>query len=82
MREIFLGKPWHWLLLVVVCALTYAVGHVKLHVIHFNAFVISLLVGGLVLVLLLVKTTKADEQVTRDDLRDHDAGGDDLIPGD
>ncbi|MEQ8506091.1 MAG: hypothetical protein RIB80_12260 [Rhodospirillales bacterium] len=81
MREVFLGKPWHWLLLIAVCVLTYAVGHVKLHVIHFNAFVISLLVGGFVLVMLLLKTTKPGEQVTRDPIVDTDDDGNN-IPGD
>lgn len=74
MRELFLGKPWHWLLAVVCIALLAWAGETKLHVIHFNAFVIALLIGGLAVVLLLVYTTKPGDRVTRDPLEESDDG--------
>ena len=70
MREFFLGKPWHWLLIAVVAALTWWTGEAKLHVIHFNLFITALFVGSIVVVLLIVRTTKPGEQVTREPLTD------------
>ena len=73
MRELFLGKPWHWLLLAACVALLAWAGAAKLHVIYFNHFIIALLVGGLAVVLLLVRTTKSSERVTRDPLEETDS---------
>lgn len=73
MRDIFLGKPWHWGLLVAVSALLWWTGSAKLHVIHFNVFILALLAGSLAVILLVVHTTKPGEQVTRKRLRDGDA---------
>ncbi len=73
MRDIFLGKPWHWALLLAVSALLWRAGGAKLHVIHFNPFVLALLAGSLAVVLLVVHTTKPGEQVTREPLQDGDA---------
>ncbi len=70
MREVFLGKPWHWALLLAVSALLWWAGVAKLHVIHFNLFVLALLAGSIVVVLLVVRTTKPGEQVTREHLQD------------
>jgi hypothetical protein len=75
-REVFLGKPWHWGLLLVIAAALWWAGSAKLHVIYFNGFVFALVAGTVAAVLLLVRTTKAGERVTRDALRDasDDAG--------
>lgn len=68
MRELFLGKPWHWLVLVLVTALLWAAGDSRLHVTQFNLFVTVLLTGSFGLLLLLLRTTRIDEKVTRDPL--------------
>ncbi len=68
MKEIFLGKWWHWLILVVVAGLFWMTGLMRMHVIHFNTFVALLLVGTLIIVLAVVLGTKPGEQVTRDKL--------------
>lgn len=70
MREIFLGKVWHWALLAAIAALLWWAGDAKLHVIHFNAFILSILAGSVVVILLVVWTTRPGEQVTRDKLED------------
>ena len=68
MGEIFLGKRSHWLLLILLAALLYGVGTTKLHVIHFNLFVTSLLGLAIVLVVALRLTSGANERITRDPL--------------
>jgi len=68
MREIFLGKPWHWALLVVIGVAFWLAGEYKLHVIYFNRFLSVLLLGTLALVLVLVVTTRPGERVTRDEI--------------
>jgi len=70
MRDLFLGKPWHWLLVVVCAALLAWAGAVKMHVIHFNAFVIALLAVTVGVIVLLIVTTKPGDRVTRDPLED------------
>ena len=43
--KIFLGKAWHWLLLVVTGSLFWFCGTKRLHVIEFNLFVAALIAG-------------------------------------
>ncbi len=68
MREIFLGKPWHWALVVVATAVLWWAGASKAHVIHFNMFLVTLAIGSFALILLILKTHKPGEQVTREAL--------------
>lgn len=70
MSKFFLGKPWHWGLIVVVSALLWWAGESKLHVRHFNAFIAAILMGGTMLVLLVVHTTRSHQRVTREPLLD------------
>lgn len=70
MRELFLGKPWHWLLIVVAAVLCWLAGGAKMHVIQFNTFLIALIVGAAVLVALVLRSTGPGERVTRDPLPD------------
>ncbi len=68
MRKLFLGKPWHWALFCTLTGLLWWAGTAKLHVIHFNSFLLVLSLGSLALVVLVVRTTKPEEQVTREKL--------------
>ena len=68
MRNIFLGKPWHWALLCVISFLLWLAGNAKMHVISFNIFFVLLLVGSLLVVLLILRTTKPGERVTREEI--------------
>ncbi|HAD86220.1 MAG TPA: hypothetical protein DCG48_02560 [Rhodospirillaceae bacterium] len=72
MREVFLGKPWHWLMVAAAAGLLGLIGYFKVHVIHFNNFVWAVLAIGLLMVVLVLKTTRPDEQITRDPLPDPD----------
>jgi hypothetical protein len=66
MREIFLGKPLHWLIWVVIIAVLFFMGRGFLHVRAFNAFftVVALLGFGAVAFVLL--SSHENERVTRD----------------
>lgn len=68
MRDVFLGKPWHWGIVLAVTALLAGAGNSKAHVIHFNGFLTALAIGSLAIILIVLKTHKPDEQVTREPL--------------
>jgi len=70
--KIFLGKAWHWLLLIVVSGLLWFCGTQKLHVIEFNIFVLAMLAGTAVAVLIILSFHRSGEQVTRDVLIESD----------
>ena len=70
MRNVFLGKWWHWLLLAAATVLLWQAGKMKLHVVYFNTFVLLLLAGTVALLLILLLGTKPGERVTRDDLEE------------
>lgn len=74
MSRLFLGKWWHWLILVVCVAALWLAGHEKMHVVHFNAFVLSLLAATAVVLAIILAGTRPGEQVTRDRLVVDDAG--------
>lgn len=73
MKRIFLGKWWHWVLLVLLILLLWQVGQDKWHVIRFNWFLIALIVGTVVSLLAIIYTTKPGEQITREVLDDTEA---------
>ena len=77
MSRLFLGKWWHWAMLVACVGALWLAGHEKLHVVHFNAFVLSLLAGAAVVVAVLIAGTRPGERVTREPL----AGDAEASPG-
>jgi hypothetical protein len=66
--RIFLGKWWHWGILVASVAALWFAGQQRMHVIHFNAFILSLLVVTAIVIAFLIARTHPGEQVTRDRL--------------
>jgi len=72
MGSVFLGKWWHWGILIVVCGLLWLAGYQRLHVIHFNAFISCLIAGMAVVVIVFLAGTRPGEQVTRDKLDDEE----------
>lgn len=73
MSRFFLGKWWHWAMLVACVGALWLAGHEKAHVVHFNAFVLSLLACTAVVVAVIIAGTRPGEQVTREPLAS-DAG--------
>ena len=68
MSRIFLGRWWHWGILIASVIILWLAGEKRMHVIHFNAFILSLLAVTAIVVALLVARTRPGEQVTRDRL--------------
>ena len=66
MNDFFLGKPLHWLMLVLVWAGLWYAGDMRLHLIHFDAFIVALLAVSAVCVLIVLKGAKPGERITRD----------------
>jgi len=72
LRNLFLGKWWHWLLLIIITLLLWQAGEIKLHVTYFNWFLMALLAGTVVSLLVLIYGTPSGEQITRDKLLEND----------
>ena len=68
MGNVFLGKLWHWALIVITTALLWFFGSQRLHVIEFNWFIIAMLIGTAASVLAIVFFHKDGERVTREPL--------------
>ena len=68
MSNIFLGKPLHWLLLVVIAAGLWGAGIQRAHIVHFDAFIVALLAVSTVCVLIVLYGTKPEERITRDEV--------------
>ena len=68
MSRIFLGRWWHWGILIASVAALWLAGEKRMHVIHFNTFILSLLAVTAVVVAFLIARTRPGEQVTRDRL--------------
>ncbi|NCF28665.1 MAG: hypothetical protein GWP69_14880 [Gammaproteobacteria bacterium] len=68
MSRIFLGRWWHWGILVASVVALWFAGEKRMHVIHFNTFILSLFVVTAVVVAFLIAKTRPGEQVTRDRL--------------
>ena len=79
MSRIFLGKPLHWVLLILLVASGWLMGRQRLHVIEFNLFAILLLVVSAGVIVAVLMTSQPGEQVTHDPLEpddDSEVGGD------
>lgn len=72
LERIFLGKPIHWLGVVLAAGALWWLGLERLHVRDFNTFTFALAGISIFLVALMVVSTKPGEQVTRDEIPDHE----------
>ncbi|WP_323795074.1 hypothetical protein [Nisaea sp.] len=72
MREIFLGKARHWLLLVVVAVCFFLTGIYHLHVSQFNIFVSITMVMAVMLVFSVILDYRPGDRITREDLPEPD----------
>ena len=68
MSTLFLGKPLHWLMLIVIAAGLWYTGDLRLHLVHFDAFIVALLAISTVCVLLVLYGPGRGERITRDDI--------------
>ncbi len=70
MKDIFIGRPLHWALWVVILGVLYAVGKAKIHTIDYFTFIsiLAALSAGSVLTILF--TYRKGERITRQPLDD------------
>jgi len=68
MRNIFLGKPLHWLMLIVIAAGLWWAGDLREHIVHFDAFIVVLLAISAVCVLIVLYGPGRGERITRDEI--------------
>lgn len=73
MKSIFLGPLIHWLILFVLIAAGWFFGVERLHVIQFNPFIIGLILLTVGILVLVLKTSKPGQQVTRDPVEEDEA---------
>ena len=66
MARLFLGKASHWALIVVLTVILYNVGLTRLHVTHFNNFIVLLLFLVIGLIIALRQTSWHEGKTTRD----------------
>jgi hypothetical protein len=72
MRDIFLGKPFHWALVVALVTGGWVLGESRLHVIWFNLFTIILLAATAAVLAAVILTSRPGERITRDPIEDGD----------
>lgn len=66
MRQVFLGRPVHWALLVLIAAVLWVVGEVHWHVSFFNRYSAVVFALSLGAVALVVFAHRRGELVTRE----------------
>jgi len=70
MRDLFIGKPIHWLIWVVIIFALVSMGKVYLQTREFNLFLAAIVALGAGAVLTVLLTTAKGEQVTRENFDD------------
>lgn len=68
MQQIFLGKPFHWLILGIVCAVLWWMGETRLHTRDFNLFLLILAILTASAVIAILVSTRPGDRVTREPL--------------
>lgn len=70
MKEIFIGRPFHWLLWVMVLVVLFLVGRNQIHTTNYFVFISILAALAAVSVLTVVLTYRKGERITREPLDD------------
>jgi len=66
LRQIFLGKPVHWIPWVFIAGLMLWMNSAHFHVLHFNFFALTLLGVSAAVLALFILSSRRGEQLTRD----------------
>lgn len=66
LRDIFLGKPLHWLPWAVIATLMLWMNSAHFHVLHFNFFALALLGISAAVLTLLLSSSRPEDRVTRE----------------
>ena len=76
LREIFLGKPIHWLPWPIIAVLMVWMNSAHFHVLRFNMYALSLLAISAAVVAFVLLTSNRDERITREPFaEDRDVAG-------
>ncbi|MEM1314103.1 MAG: hypothetical protein AAGI51_06080 [Pseudomonadota bacterium] len=70
LSKIFIGKPVHWLALILGAGGLYFVGIGKWHVSDFNLYTGAVAAAAIFMVAVVIATTRGGEPVTRDPIPD------------
>lgn len=68
MQRIFLGKPFHWLIIAIICGVLWWMGADRLHTRDFNLFLLILAVLAAAAVIAILVSTRQGDRVTREPL--------------
>ena len=66
LRQVFLGKPIHWLPWPIIAAIMTWMDSVHFHILRFNFFALALLVIAAAVMTFFLLTSRKDERVTRE----------------
>ena len=66
LREIFLGKPVHWLPWPIIAGIMEWMNSVHFHILRFNFFALALLVIAAAAMAFFLVTSGKDERITRE----------------
>ncbi len=66
MKDIFLGKPIHWLLWVVILGVLFALGRIHFHTNNFTLFIFVLVALSTACVLTIFATYRKGDRITRE----------------
>jgi hypothetical protein len=66
LREIFLGKPIHWLPWPIIAALMVWMNSAHFHILRFNFFALSLVAIAAAVLAFFLTTSRRSEQITRE----------------
>lgn len=70
MNKIFLGKLVHWLVLLAMIPPSVLAGLNYFHVVQFNIFILVIVLYTVASIVMILRTTKRDELVTREAIPD------------
>ena len=70
MPRIFLGKPFHWLLWIVIVGVLFLAGDYKMHVRLFNGFIFVVLALGVASVAAILASYAEGDRITREPFDD------------
>ena len=66
LREIFLGKPLHWLPWPIIAALMAWMNSVHFHILRFNFFALALVCVAAAVVAFFLVSSRREERITRE----------------
>ena len=70
MKKLFLGKPIHWLLWVVIVAVLFALGRIHFHTNNFSLFIFVLAALSTACVATIIATYRKGDRITREPFED------------